>query len=293
MTEQIRNTMSKVISFFTLLLLATLLGAPQLITAQSKAQITEVDFFVRNDTLFVSYDLIKTKKNEWFEVTLTVKTLTGKVINPVALSGHAGKFIAGGKGKQIVWAITKDNVFIDDEIYVELRAPLMGTQQTEPAVTREEPKVTKEPEYASKQPGEHLSRTYSKGGALALSAIVPGLGITKQKEGGAYWLMGVATYGAVAGGVVLNLLANSDYNKYKDATSPSSSASAADLDAFYNSATSKAQIGKILYYSAAGIWVANMVWTALTPNKVKSAFSFHAVYDPSVNKPMISMTVKF
>ncbi|MFH1297512.1 MAG: hypothetical protein ABIJ04_09600, partial [Bacteroidota bacterium] len=211
----------------------------------------------------------------------------GKVFFPVALSGHAGKFIAGGKGKQIVWAITKDNLFIDEEIYVELRATPMGAQQTEPAVAREEPKVTKEPEYASKQPRQYVSKTYSKGGAIALSAIMPGLGITKQKEGGAYWLLGLATYGAAAGGVVFHVLANNSYNNYKDATT------SIDRNVYFESATSKANIRDILFYSAAGIWVVNMVWTILTPNKVKSTFSLHTTFDPVVNKPMISMTVNF
>ncbi len=279
--------MSRYLFSLVLFILVALLGAPQDIVGQSKAQITNIDFFVRSDTLFVSYDLIKAKKNEWFDVTMTVKTPSGKVFFPVTLSGHAGKYIAGGKGKQIAWAISRDNLFIDDEIYVELRATPMGTQETEQAVAREEPKVTKEPEYASKQPRQYVSKTYSKGGAIALSAIMPGLGITKQKEGGAYWLMGLATYGAAAGGVVLHVLANNDYNNYKDATN------AMERNAYFESATSKANIRNILFYSAAGIWIANMVWTILTPNKVKSAFSLHATFDPVVNKPMISMTVKF
>lgn len=286
MTQLQRSALSYSISSLCFLLIF-LLGSPQHTSAQSKAQITEIDFYVKNDTLFVSYDLIKAKKNEWFEVSMTVKTPSGRVIFPGTLSGHAGKFIAGGKGKQIAWAIAKDDVFIDEEIYVELRALPMGSQETTPAIARETPEVTKEPEYAKKQSREVFSTTYSKGGAIALSAIFPGIGITKQKEGGAYWLLGVATYGAVAGGVILNFSAKSTYNKYKDATT------AADRDAFYNSAKSKANTAKILYYAAAGIWVGNMVWTILTPNKVKSPFSFYPSYDPVVNKPMISMTLKF
>ena len=143
---------------------------------------------------------------------------------------------------------------------------------------------------------EHVNETFVgtatdpdslKEACEGIDILFSSIGITKQKEGGAYWLMGLATYGAAAGGVVLHVLANNDYNNYKDATN------AMERNAYFESATSKANIRNILFYSAAGIWIANMVWTILTPNKVKSAFSLHATFDPVVNKPMISMTVKF
>ncbi|TSA25042.1 MAG: hypothetical protein D4R67_10860 [Bacteroidetes bacterium] len=286
--------MSRYLYSLTFILLVPLLCNPLGLFGQSKAQITNVDFYVRNDTLFISYDLVKAKPNEWFDVTLTVKTPSGKVFFPVALSGHAGKFVAGGKGKQIIWAIAKDNVFIDEEIFVELRATPMGSQpQTEvqqqtPPQTKQQtpPVVTKEPEYSSTQSREIVNRTYSKGGAIVLSAIMPGLGVTKQREGGAQWLLGLAAYGAVAGGVVLNVMATSAYNQYKDATT------AGERDDLFQKATSRAQTGKILYYAAAGIWAGSMIWTILTPNNVKTKFSFYGTYDPIVNKPMIGLTIK-
>ncbi|MFC2102495.1 hypothetical protein ACFLS7_05830 [Bacteroidota bacterium] len=272
--------MSKHSLYFILVLLTALVSSPQEGLAQTKAQIANVDFFVRNDTMYVTYDLLKTKSNEWFDVTMTVKTMSGRVLFPVSLSGHAGKFVAGGKRKQISWAIAKDNMFIDEEIFIELRALPMAGQQAQTPV------VEKEPEYAAQKPREYTTITYSKGGAIALSAILPGMGITKQKEGGPYWLMGMATYGLVAGGVILNISANSKYNKYQEATT------AADRDAFYSSAVSQKNTGKILFFAAAGVWVGSIVWTILTPNKIKSTFSFYPTYNPTTNNVMISMSVK-
>jgi len=281
----------KTLYLFLLIFASGFLCVTQDSISQTKAQVEAVDFFVKNDTLFVNYDLVKTKNDEWFEVTLTVKTLSGKVYTPASVSGHVGKFVAGGKHKQIAWAILKDNVFIDEEIYVEIRAIPMGVQQAQtqiqPPVTEQQAKVTKESESSSKPSREIVSRTYSKGGAIVLSAIIPGLGITKQKEGGAYWLMGLACYGMVAGGVILNVSANSSYNKYKEATT------AGDRDTYFKKAENNAKTGNILYYSALGIWAIDMVWTILTPNKVRTTFSLKGNFDPYINKPMVSLSFKF
>lgn len=289
MTDSIFISSPKSLLSALLLFLAVWAGAPEELSGQSNAQIANVDFFVRNDTLFVTYDLVKAKSSEWFDVTMTVKTPSGKVYFPVALSGHAGKFVAGGKGKRIAWAITKDNVFIDEEIFVELRAmPMDGKpQETADTQPKTKPDVVSEPEYSSVRERELVSRTYSKGGAIVLSAIMPGLGVTKQREGGAHWLLGLATYGLVAGGVIMNVSANSAYKDYKEATT------AADRDALYDKATGRAKTGKYLYFGAAGIWAGSMIWTILTPNKVRSTFSMYGTYDPVGGNPMIGVTINF
>jgi hypothetical protein len=48
-----------------------------------------------------------------------------------------------------------------------------------------------------------------------------------------------------------------------------------------------------MYYTAIGIWVIDMVWTILTPNKVTTKFSLKGTYDPGLKQPMIGLTYKF
>ena len=52
-------------------------------------------------------------------------------------------------------------------------------------------------------------KAYSRGKAIAFSAVVPGLGITKLRNGGPYWLIGVADYGCQVSGITLNIIATS------------------------------------------------------------------------------------
>jgi hypothetical protein len=251
--------------------------------AQAKAEIANVDFQVVNDNLVVTYDLLKAKKNELFNIKLIITAVTGKTYLPVTVSGDIGDNISGGKGKQIIWEITKDNVFINEEIFVEVKATPMVPQAVTTPV--QEPVYTEQTEQKEVKPP--TEKNISKGGAIALSAICPGIGITKMKGGGAYWLLCLPTYGAAIGGVVFALTANSQYEKYKEATT------AADRDNYFNKAKSQGTISIIMYIAAGSIWAINMIWTAATPNRPSPKYSFGASLDPLSGKPMVSFNYRF
>jgi hypothetical protein len=124
--------------------------------AQSRAEIRKIDFMVRNDSLFVTYDIDKADKLERFNIALKITTKSGRNLTPYSLSGDVGTNIPGGKAKQIVWDISKDNVAINEEIAVELLATPLGNNV----------------------------KFVSRGKAVLLSAVVPGLGLTKLNNGG-------------------------------------------------------------------------------------------------------------
>ncbi|MEI7492460.1 MAG: hypothetical protein WCK92_13755 [Bacteroidota bacterium] len=239
--------------------------------AQTKAEIQNIDFNVAGDSLIVTYDLVKTKFSEKFNVVLVVKTVTGKTYDPQAVSGDAGGNIYGGKGKRIVWNIAKDKVVINDEIFVQVLATPLPSDIAATPPAQEQPK--------QKQGGE---KVFSKGGAIALSAIMPGLGITKLRDGGPYWLIGLADYGLAIGGVVLNVMSSSTYTKYKDATT------ASDRDTYYNKAVSQNKTGNTLLYAAGGLWLVDMIITAVIPAKLKFGYSLGPTYDPVINQPMLT-----
>ncbi len=88
--------------------------------AQSHAQIRNVDFTVRNDSLFVTYDLDKATKQERFTISLKISTPSGKITTPYTLSGDVGEQIPGGQNKLIIWNIGKDNIVINEEITLEM-----------------------------------------------------------------------------------------------------------------------------------------------------------------------------
>ncbi len=248
-------------------------------TAQSKAGIFNVDFTVSRDSLIITYDILKSKFSERFNITFTVKAVTGKTYAPKTVTGDVGNNVFGGKGKRIVWEVSKDNVLIDEEVFVEvLGQPVVEGQQPAAAVVTAPVKSN----------ADKGAKTFSKGGAIALSAIFPGWGISKQKQGGAYWLIGVATYGVAAAGIFMNMSSSSTYDKYKEATT------ADERNTLYDKAVSQNKTGNILLYTAAGLWVCNMVWTIATPNKVKSSgFSFGGSIDPGSARPVFCCQYKF
>ncbi len=266
-----------------LVLLFALVNPVQL-SGQSKAVITNVDFTVEGNQFIVTYDILKAKSGELFNIRLVITAVTGKSYNPVTMTGDVGDNVTAGKGKRIVWDLEKDNVFINEEIFVEVKSiPRSGTvvtSEVQPPVTEPEkvkPAVTK----------ETGNRLISKGGAIGLSAIVPGLGINKMKGGGAYALLSLPVYGAAAGGLVFMLTSNSAYNKYKDATT------AADRDNYFDKARKQQNLSKILFISAGAVWAINMIWTIATPNRPSPKYSFGATVDPWSGKPLVTFNYKF
>jgi len=255
--------------------------------SQTKAIVQNVDFQASGDSLIVTYDILKSKSSERFKAYLQVKNVTGKLFETKTVSGDLEN-VSGGKGKRIIWNVAKDNVLVEGDIYVNVVIALMspedaaaaaatGAAATGAAVAASTPPQTQ------KEPVKKEEKVYSKGGALLLSAIMPGLGITKLRDGGAYWLIGIADYGLLAGGIVLNVMSNSSYNKYKEATT------ASDRDNYYDKAVSQNKTGNTLLYVAGGLWVVNMIITAVVPAKPKFGFSVAPTYDPAFNQPMLTV----
>jgi len=229
--------------------------------AQSKAEIKNVDFTVRNDTLLVTFDLDKAGKNEWFNISLKITTVSGKIIEPNALSGDVGAKIAGGKSKQIVWNIRDDNIAINESIAVEVTAI----------------------------PGENNLKFVSRGKAVLLSAVVPGLGLTKLDNGGAYWLMAIVFYSAAAGSYFCYSQANHTYDEYLGAETGS------ERDNLYQNVQNQKNNANLLICTAGAVWLGNMIWTLTARNKTKKDYgiSFGGTFDPIVKTPVINISYKF
>ncbi len=229
---------------------------------QSHAEIRNVDFTVRNDSMFVTYDLGKASKQERFEITLQISTAAGKTINPLTVTGDVGKNIAGGKSKQIVWNIGKDNMVINEEIAVEVVATALVDEV----------------------------KFVSRGKALLLSAVVPGLGITKLNNGEPYWIMAFVVYGAAAGSYLYLSLADQNYTKYLDARTES------ERNSLHSTVQSQKTISEVLMYTAGAMWLGNMIWTLATPNKTKpgtKGLSFGGSYDPWAKAPVVNIKYNF
>ena len=229
--------------------------------SQSTAEIQNIQFSAHKDTLTVTYDIIQAERKELFDISLVITTASGKMIRPRAVSGDVGSNVNGGKGKRIYWDLNRDQIFLKEGIEVEIEAVILGVPE----------------------------KFISRGKAVLLSAVVPGLGITKLNKGGPYWIMAIATYGAAAGSAAFYFLADDNYSKYLAAT---------DMDernSFYDKAESQNMISDILMYSASAVWLGNMIWTLAHPNKTKQAkgLSFGGSFDPVIGKPVFALRYRF
>lgn len=229
--------------------------------SQSTAEIQNISFKTQNDTLIVIYDIENADRKELFDISLVITTASGKLIRPRSVSGDVGASITGGKGKAIYWDANRDQIFLNEGIEVEIEAVALGIPE----------------------------KFVSRGKALLLSTFVPGLGISKLNKGGPYWIMAVASYGAAVGSVVFYYLADDNFKKYLESM---------DIDernTLHSKAESQNTISDILMYSAGAVWLGNMIWTLVQPNKTKQAkgLSFGGSYDPVFGRPVFALRYRF
>ena len=249
--------------FFILLLGITLnCGTSNILFSQTKAKIQDVQIRKDADNVLVTYDLINTKAKERFDIRLLVIPLDGEKIYPKTTIGDVGSPIKGGKNRSIIWEIDKDQRYINEKIYAEIQAT--------PIIDYIVP--------------------VSRGKALGLSAIMPGLGITKLNNGGAFWILGIGFYGTAAASVYYYIQANSTYDNYLNTSDME------QRNKLYDQSKDERLLAQIFMYSAATIYVTNIIWTLAQRNKTKSKtpkLTVGGAFDPVTSKPMLSFSYKF
>ena len=271
--------------------------------AQTTPEVKNVDFTVVNDTMFIFYDIANIKEQERFTVSVCIKTINGKIINPQTLTGDIGKNIKGGKDKKIVWDITKDNVSIDEEGYVEITAKFVFEQP--PVVNKsvidkvpiaknpviEKDSVANKP-VIDKVPVANKSHI-GTGKAILFSTLLPGLGNTKLSEGKPYWLFGIASYSCLAGGVIMSLSSSSAIKNYNAETTEN------DRDKSFSKSKSTGQTATYLFIGAGVLWVGDLIITAVQGGKSNKATSMNKRitigynYDTAMKQPLMMIKYKF
>jgi hypothetical protein len=197
------------------------------------------------EELTISYDFVTKNQSDQFYVWVEIEKSNGEKIPLNALSGDFGENVKSGRGKKILWSPGKDQVYLDEEVFVEVKA-------------------------------ERYVKSFNKGSALLMSTALPGLGQTKISNGKPWWLTGVAAYGALAGGFILHGKYIDSYDAYRVEEDPSVRA---DL---LNQAQQQMNMSGALIISGAALWAANIFWVALTPNRYKPLQNFKiSLYQPA------------
>ena len=171
---------------FRLLVIICFLLIANTVFAQinSKANFANVNINYNNKKLVVDYDLITTRSNDIFFVTIKPFLENGTRLNGITYSGDIGQLAAGKHS--IIWDINKDYPeLINQKIYVELSAFV--------------------------KPQLHVGRIITK------SILFSGLGNYELKKHKPHWLRGVITYGVAAASIFLYTQALSTYDDYLNA----------------------------------------------------------------------------
>lgn len=207
--------------------------------------------------LQIDYDIISKNKSDQFFVWVEIVRQNGEPISAKSLTGDIGEKVSSGTGKKIFWIPEKDSVLIDELITVEVKA-------------------------------EMYSKAFNKGTAMLMSAALPGLGQTKISNGKPYWLVGVAAYGAIAGGLIVYNQAQSTYDSYKTEDNIT------EREDLYNNAQKKMDLSQALIISGAAVWAANIIWVALIPNKTRPMRHMNISYQSTgPNKGTTFLTLRY
>jgi hypothetical protein len=233
--------------------------------SQTLAKIRNTNISLDNDRIIITYDLVDAQPGEKFEVWLNITDAGGVLIQGRRFSGDIGNNIEGGEGLVIYWNFEEDNVTLSDEISIQVMAESLYKKEL----------------------------SYIK--ALALSTVVPGWGLAKMEDKKLYGLMGLAGYGFIAAGLVYTLNSKSTYKDYDNSNL------IAERETLYNDYVSKKNTGEILGWSAAAIWVADIVWMSLRYGTSKDGHQASLsrrittgfMVFPVSETPVFSMNIRF
>ncbi len=265
--------MTRIIPYILIILL--ILSAPSCFS-QSAARVSDPRLEVRDNTIHISYDILNGVPGEKYVISIKVRNDKGNALPASSLKGDIGMVEDAGVNKVIIWDPGADHVFIDSEIFIKVNCEIV--LPLPPAVTPAEDSLMID------QPGTAPGQ-YTLTGVMLRSLALPGLGLNRI-TGKPHWLKGVAGYACLAGSVVMNRVALNTYDGIEALEEFE------DKDELYQDALTQNKISQALAYSAAVIWVSDLVWTLVEGSKQHN-LSLGSEIDPFSNMPLLCFRYSF
>jgi hypothetical protein len=226
--------------------------------------------------VMIYYDILNYQDGDVFNVWVEISDNQDRRVKAQALRGDIGRNIPGGSGKTIAWSPEEDGYQLVGGIYVQIFAEL---------IKPEKKSVT--------PPAASAEKRVRTGAIVAQSLILPGLGLSRE-TGQPHWVRGVAGYGCLAGSLALNRMASSTYELYQAENNP------ATRDELFSKAQTQDMSSEILAFTAAGIWVTDIIWNLLACKKMnQDSFSqdrglqLIPAYNPVSRGPMLALYLRF
>ena len=219
--------------------------------AQNSPEVKNVSFTTTDRIVEIHYDLINAQPEETFKVWVKAFRPDGSEISVITLNGDVGKSVKEGKNNTIFWNLDGDLESQTSFIYIQVFA------------------------------SSNLIRPQPFPSHLLKSVVLPGWG--QSSKGKPYWIIGLGTYGVLAGSIWQNQQAEKDYKAYLTEVSLD------DRSKFFEAAENKNRNSKFLAYAAGSIWIGNLIWASISKNRSKSQLSIYGV--PSEGR--FGITYKF
>jgi hypothetical protein len=244
-------------------LVAIVLVLETVCSAQTASTITNPVLELKDNKIHIEYGILNSDTTQLYNVRLEITDSAGNIIDAHTFSGDIGRQVQGGEDKCIIWSFQADNVNINGDLYIQIYA----------VADRKE---------------------FSRASLILQSVAFPGLGLTRL-NGGPHWLKGLAGYGCIAGSVILNRMAISTYDEYKN---PGSAEQAGSL---LEEAGRQDNISEALAFVAAGIWATDLVWTIIGTSgrnrgggpAGRKGITVFTGFDPAHQVPLLSFRYRF
>jgi hypothetical protein len=100
--------------------------------SQSAHEITNVNYRFEGAKLLISYDIIKSKAGETYEVWLEVTTISGEKITPVSVYGDVKRGVVPGRKRTIIWDTNADDIILDEGFTLNVLGKPEGRSEAVP-----------------------------------------------------------------------------------------------------------------------------------------------------------------
>ncbi len=255
-----------------LLVIAGTPGSGQLV---SKAEITNIDFGLQQGKIVITYDLLKSEKNERFIVFVNAITESGDSLLARSVSGDVNENVSGGRKKTIIWDYERDHFFPDEAFQIEVNAV---------------------PQYVDPSQITGMYGDYpGLGKSFLMSTAFPGWATTKLKDGKPHWIKGIVGYGCLSLSYLYNRKAADTYKDYKV------SLDRKERSNLFDDAITQKQLSSIFAFTALAVWVMDYTCIIISHNKLmKNTYntnvqklSFGYDFDPLSAQPQLSVKLTF
>lgn len=262
MLFQNHQSMKKRVLFLFLLLLFIVFK-----TSSQDFKITLLKLEIIGNQLHITFNIDSKNPSDKFRITVEINKQNGELVHPKSITGELGENIISGNNKEIIWDLEKDSIYLDEEISVELLGEKLSVELID----------------------AKLGESYSRSSLILMSTALPGLGQTKL-TGKPWWIGGLAAYGTLAGGFIFYKMSRDDYDLYLDAKTTST------RDEYFDKSTKESVISNVFFVTATSIWVANIIWVAVMPDRNKTLKHANVYVAPSTipyKGAMVSLRVDF